>query len=118
MPEKIIYLDVLPFAVSDHNLIFVVGKSNTCTKSGNSSDIILERDKLKLKAIKSKSESIQGWDTYKTTRNIVSYTLQNDKQLYYRNLLLKQKRNPKESWQTINRILGCSYRTNQLQLQT
>ena len=72
----------------------------------NSRNLIFERDKLKLKAIKSKST--QDWDAYKTARNIVSYTLQNDKKLYYRNLLLKQKHNPKESWQTINRILGRS----------
>ena len=72
----------------------------------NSRNLIFERDKLKLKAIKSKS--IQDWNANKTTTNIVSYTLPNDKQLYYRNLLLKQKHNPKESWQTINRILGRS----------
>ena len=34
------------------------------------------------------------------------HTLQKDKQLYYSNLLYKYKHNPKESWQTINRILG------------
>ena len=72
----------------------------------NSRNLIFERDKLKLKAIKYKS--IQDWDAYKTARNIVSYTLQNDKKLYYRNLLLKHKHNPKESWQTINQILGRS----------
>ena len=42
----------------------------------------------------------------KAKRNVVSCTLQKDKQLYYSNLLYKYKHNPKESWQTINRILG------------
>ena len=65
---------------------------------------MFERDKLKLQAIK--SNSTLDWNAYKTARNVVSCTLQKDKQLYYSNLLYKYKHNPKESWQTINRILG------------
>ena len=70
----------------------------------NSKKLMFERDKLKLKAIK--SNSTLDWNAYKTARNVVSCTLQKDKQLYYSNLLYKYKHNPKESWQTINRILG------------
>ena len=70
----------------------------------NSKKLMFERDKLKLKAIK--SNSTLDWNAYKTARNVVSCTLQMDKQLYYSNLLYKYKHNPKESWQTINRILG------------
>ena len=70
----------------------------------NSKKLMFERDKLKLKAIK--SNSTLDWNAYKTARNAVSCTLQKDKQLYYSNLLYKYKHNPKESWRTINRILG------------
>ena len=70
----------------------------------NSKKATFQRDKLKLKAIK--SNSTLDWNAYKTARNVVSCTLQKDKQLHYSNLLYKYKHNPKESWQTINRILG------------
>ena len=70
----------------------------------NSKKLMFERDKLKLKAIK--SNSTLDWNAYKMARNAVSCNLQKDKQLYYSNLLYKYKHNPKESWQTINGILG------------
>ena len=177
LPEKIIYSDVFPIGISDHNLIFVVRKINVQKRMGahqtveignfkhfnpsrfqedllsqpwdlldseddvdskwclwktlslavldvhaplrmkrvrtrrnspwlnnNSKKSMFERDKLKLKAIK--SNSTLDWNAYKTARNVVSCTIQKDKQLYYSNLLYKYKHNPKESWQTINRILG------------
>ena len=64
---------------------------------------MFERDKLDVKAIKSKTAS--DWNAYKTAGNVVSSTLKKDKQLYYSNRLYRQKHNPKEAWQTINRIL-------------
>ena len=96
---KTLFLNVLD-AHAPLRLKRIRTKRNIPWLNKNSRKLMFERDKLKLKAINSKS--ISDWNAYKTARNTVSNTLRNDKLLYYRNLLLKQKHNPRESWKTIN----------------
>ena len=66
--------------------------------------LINTRDKLKLKATISKSET--DWVNYKAARNQVNIKLRNAKQNYYSTKIAGQKCNPKEAWKTINNLLG------------
>ncbi len=61
------------------------------------------RDKLKRKAIISKSEV--DWINYKTARNKVNIELRNAKQNYYSTKIAGQKCNPKKAWKSINNLL-------------
>ena len=58
---------------------------------------------MKRKAIISKSDA--DWSTFKSLRNRVNSTLQNDKEIFYRNLINKNQ-DPKDAWKAINGILG------------
>ena len=66
--------------------------------------LINTRDKLKIKATISKSET--DWVNYKAARNQVNIKLRNAKQNYYSTKIAGQKCNPKEAWKTINNLLG------------
>ena len=65
---------------------------------------IRERDRLKLFAVKNKSES--HWKAYKLSRNRVTGTLRKAKASYYKAQFEKVKHDPKAAWKTINQILN------------
>ena len=67
-------------------------------------NLINKRDKLKRKAIISKSEI--DWINYKTSRNQINIELRNAKQNYYSTKIAGQKCNPKKAWKSINNLLG------------
>ena len=67
-------------------------------------NLINKRDKLKRKAIISKSEI--DWINYKTSRNQINIELRNAKQNYYYTKIAGQKCNPKKAWKSINNLLG------------
>jgi hypothetical protein len=69
----------------------------------NTKNLIFERDRMKRKAIISKSDA--DWSTFKSLRNRVNSTLRNDKEIFYRNLINKNQ-DPKDAWKAINSILG------------
>ena len=64
--------------------------------------LINTRDKLKRKAVISKSEV--DWINYKTARNQVNIELRNAKQNYYSTKIAGQKCNPKKAWKSINNL--------------
>jgi hypothetical protein len=51
------------------------------------------------------------WEDYKTSRNRVNIYLRQAKANYYRNKIANHSNNPKESWKTINHLLGRSSRS-------
>ena len=65
---------------------------------------IRELDRLKLFAVKNKSES--HWKAYKLSRNRVTGALRKAKASYYKAQFEKVKHDPKEAWKTINQILN------------
>ena len=69
----------------------------------NIKNLIYERDRLKRKAMISKSEI--DWNAFKALSNRVNCTIRKDKELYYKNLIHKSS-DPKDAWKTINSILG------------
>ncbi len=69
----------------------------------NTKNLIFERNRIKRKAIISKSDA--DWSTFKSLRNRVNSTLRNDKEIFYRTLINK-KQDRKDAWKAINGILG------------
>ncbi len=65
--------------------------------------MIFERDRMKRKAIISKTDAY--WSTFKSLRNRVNSTLRNDKEIFYR-ILINKNQDPKDAWEAINSILG------------
>ena len=65
---------------------------------------IRERDRLKLFAVKNKSES--HWKAYKLSRKRVTGALRQAKASYYKAQFEKAKHDPKAAWKTINQILN------------
>ena len=65
---------------------------------------IRERDRLKLFAVKNKSES--HWKAYKLSRNRVTDALRKAKASYYKVQFEKVKHDPKAAWKTVNQILN------------
>ncbi|RUA05885.1 MAG: hypothetical protein DSY43_03475, partial [Gammaproteobacteria bacterium] len=68
--------------------------------------LIFDRDKKKRKAILTKLST--DWDDYKASRNQVNIALRQAKANYYSNKIANQSKNPKETWKTINDLLGRS----------
>ena len=60
---------------------------------------IRERDRLKLFAVKNKSES--HWKAYKLSRNRVTDALRKAKASYYKVQFEKVKHDPKAAWKTV-----------------
>ena len=69
----------------------------------NTKNLIHERDRLKRKAMISKSEI--DWNAFKALRDRVNCTIRKDKEIYYKNLIHKSN-DAKDAWKTINSILG------------
>ena len=63
---------------------------------------IRERDRLKLFAIKFKSENY--WNAYKSSRNRVTDALREAKTAYYKVQFEKVKHDPKQACKTVNKI--------------
>ena len=65
---------------------------------------MLERDSLKIKAIR--SNSLNDWKAYKMSRNRVTNILRQQKELYFKRKIKKVSKNPKVTGSTINHVLG------------
>ena len=66
--------------------------------------LITTRNKLKRKAITTKTET--DWSNYKKIRNQVNVDLRNAKKNYYSSKTADQKHNAKKAWKSINGLLG------------
>ena len=107
-PEKISLSGVIHTGISDHSLVFAIRNRLESNKvpwiTSEIKNLINKRDKLKRKAIISKSEIY--WINYKTSRNQINIELRNAKQNYYSTKITGQKCNPKIAWKSINNLLG------------
>ena len=72
--------------------------------TNNIKKLIIQRDKLKRKAILTNLEN--DWSNYKTSRNEVNIKLRNAKSNYYSTKIAGQKFDPKRAWKSINNLLG------------
>ena len=72
--------------------------------TNNIKKLIIQRDKLKRKAILTNLEN--DWSNYKTSRNEVNIKLRNAKRNYYSTKIDGQKFVPKRAWKSINNLLG------------
>jgi tRNA A37 threonylcarbamoyladenosine modification protein TsaB len=67
---------------------------------------IRERDRLKSLAILDINRTENYWNAYKTSRNRVTDALRETKAAYYKGEFKKVKHDPKQAWETVNKILN------------
>ena len=79
-----------------------IRKSKSPWISAHLKDLMHHRDRLKIKAIKSKDS--RDWSVFKKTRNRVNTEIRNAKKTYYNNTFDKYSSNPRKIWQTINEV--------------
>ena len=79
-----------------------IRKSKSPWISAHLKDLMHHRDRLKIKAIKSKDS--RDWSVFRKTRNRVNAEIRNAKKSYYNNTFDKYSNNPRKTWQTINEV--------------
>ena len=69
--------------------------------------MIYRRDYLKRKAVSSKEDRL--WQSYKSLRNKITYTIRLKKANYYGDKITENQSNPKQLWKVISQLTGTSH---------
>ena len=74
--------------------------------------LMFQRDKLKKLASRFPTDG--NWNFYKHMKNKVNYEIKNDKMNYYNAFFIDNRRNIKNTWKGINRLIGNEPRFNKI----